>query len=350
MKVIVPCAGRSSRYPDLPPKWTLPAHDGRPMLRLAVEGLNVDPDDLIITILREHEERFNASAGICDAFGQRLRIVVLDQPTRSQSETVAVTLRRAGIDGAFLVKDSDNCFSLDEIEWSVNYVCVESLNNFDSINPRNKSYAEVDQNDMIVNFREKAVISDLFSVGGYYFGGAAQFLRFYDYLAQNLTEWHSELYLSDVISAMILDGIPFQARRISGYQDWGTVHEWKVALMKRRVYYVLLDGFAFERGSLFFKPRFADTRPHAEAVAAIRSLAEDGHTIIYLSIRPAWLATETEAQIAAAELPPAPIVYGCPIAKWALVTAPHASLPFGTSSSFELTPSDPYLKEKLVGD
>ena len=36
MKVIVPCCGSSSRFPGQPPKWTLPAHDGRPMLCLAV--------------------------------------------------------------------------------------------------------------------------------------------------------------------------------------------------------------------------------------------------------------------------------------------------------------------------
>ena len=28
MRIIVPCAGRSSRYPDMAPKWMLPDHEG----------------------------------------------------------------------------------------------------------------------------------------------------------------------------------------------------------------------------------------------------------------------------------------------------------------------------------
>nr|MBP8939592.1 hypothetical protein [Agrobacterium sp.] len=89
MHIIVPCAGRSSRFPDMPPKWMLPDHEGLPMVRRAVAGLGANPDQFIFTILREHDERFKAREGLCAAFGQDVRCVILDQPTRSQSETVA---------------------------------------------------------------------------------------------------------------------------------------------------------------------------------------------------------------------------------------------------------------------
>ena len=59
----------------MPPKWMLPDHDGLPMVAKAIAGLHVAVDDLIVTVLREHEERFNAregftarvSAGRCNA-------------------------------------------------------------------------------------------------------------------------------------------------------------------------------------------------------------------------------------------------------------------------------------------
>src|SRR5258705_4968036 len=110
MRVIVPAAGRSSRFPNMPPKWMLPDHDGLPMIVKAVEGLHVAREDLIITLLREHEERFNATEGLYRAFGGPVRCVILDQPTGSQSETVVDTLRRTGLKESFLVKDSDNYF------------------------------------------------------------------------------------------------------------------------------------------------------------------------------------------------------------------------------------------------
>ncbi len=115
MKIIVPCCGRSSRFPGQPPKWTLPAHDGRPMLCLALAGLSLSLDDLIVTILREHEEKYDIRAGLAAAFGRPIRVAILDEPTRSQSETIACTVRKMDLHEPFFVKDSDGYFQFDGI-------------------------------------------------------------------------------------------------------------------------------------------------------------------------------------------------------------------------------------------
>lgn len=350
MKVIVPCCGRSSRFPNQPPKWMLPAHDGRPMLTLAVSSIKVAKEDLVVTILREHEEKYKVQKGLEAAFGYPIKLVIVEEPTRSQPETVAKTIEALQLDEPFLVKDSDNMFALDELSHETNYVCVDSLNNYDSINPRNKSYLQVDHKGVVTNIREKVVISDLFSVGGYGFHRADQYMEYYHRLSKNVAEWQRELYTSDIIGAMILDGIPFRARQITGYQDWGTVTEWRRALLSRGAYFALLDGFVFERGSEHFSPGFAEVKPHAEAVEAIQELVKRGHTMIYLSIRPAALAALTEKQLADAALPPGKIVFGCPIASWTLLTAPHPTLPFQTSHAIEQPPDDPNLLEKIIGE
>ena len=180
---------------------------------MAVAGLQMSLDDLVVTILREHEDKFNVTAGLAKAFGRSIRTVILEEKTKSQSETVARTLERLKLDEPFLVKDSDGVFHLDDLNQEDNYVCVDSLNNFDSINPRNKSYLQVDHKGVVTNIREKVVISDLFNVGGYYFTTPAQFLEFYERLSRDKANWNREIYLSDVIGAMILEGIPFRARK-----------------------------------------------------------------------------------------------------------------------------------------
>lgn len=347
MKVIVPCGGRSSRYPNQPPKWMLPAHDGRPMLALAVSGIRIGLEDLVVTILREHEEKYRVQHGLEAAFGRPLRVVILDEPTRSQPETVAKTLEALQLSEPFLVKDSDNTFVVDDVAHETNYVCVDSLNNYDQINPRNKSYLQVDHKGVVTNIREKVVISDLFSVGGYSFLAPEQFLAYYRRLAQKTSEWQRELYISDIIGAMILDGIPFRARQITGYQDWGTITEWRRSLLSRKTYFVLLDGFVFERGSEHFRPAFDEVQANPGAVTAVQELAERGHSFIYLSIRPPSLAAVTERQLSAAGLPSARVVYGCPISSWVMLTAPHPTLPFQTSHALELLPDDPHLLGKL---
>lgn len=349
MKIIIPCGGRSSRYPNMPPKWMLPDHDGVPMVVRAVEGFDIPRDDIIITILREHEERFDARAGIERAFGRKIETVVLDQQTRSQSETVAVTLRQTGLNESFLVKDSDNSFSLDAPDAPYNYVSVASLNDFDHINPRNKSYCQVDQEDIILSIREKRVISDLFSVGGYYFTDPKAFLDTFDELSNAPTVEIGELYISEIIANLALRGTIFKVRRVKGYQDWGTVHEWRRTLEDRKLYFVSVDGFLFERGSAHFSPSFQDAKPHEHAAKAVRQLADAGHALIYLSIRPRGLETMTREAIGKLGLPPGHLLMECGVAQWNLVTSPDATLPFTTSRAMELAADDPNLIEKLDG-
>ncbi len=347
MKLILPCCGRSSRYPNQPPKYLLPGHDGRPMLALAISRLAVSLDDVVVAILRDHEDKYQVTRGFERAFGRALNVVIHDEPTRSQSETVALTLDKAHITESFLVKDSDNCFALDEVDSATNYVSVESLNHFDSINPRNKSYVQVDHRGLVTNIREKVVISDLFSVGGYFFTSPPAFMHTYQQLSAGAASWNRELYLSDIIAAMILDGTPFKAREVTAYEDWGTVHEWKRALLARRAYVVALDGFVFERGSAHFAPRFDEVKANVRTVEALTALAAQGHSILYLSIRDQSLSALTQAQLKAAGAPEGTVTYGCPVAAMTLVSAPHATLPFLTVSSLEVPTTDDNLLEKL---
>lgn len=316
----------------------LPGHDGLPMICLSIAGIEHALDHLVVTILAEHEERFGARAGLRAAFGRDVDTVVLAERTRSQSETVAATLRALKLDEPFLVKDSDGAFDLSNPQSADNYVCCESLHHFDLINARNKSYIQVDSDNQIIAIREKAVISDLFNVGGYYFLEPRRFLETFDRLSLAGAANSGELYLSHVIAAMLAEGERFQARRVTRYRDWGTVHEWRRELLERRTYFVLLDGFVFERGSEYFRPTFAEIKPNALAVEAIKALAAQGHSIVYLSIRPESLSRLTQSQVASAGLPDGPFVWNCPVAKWMLITAPHATLPFTTCSASELPP------------
>jgi hypothetical protein len=348
MKIIIPCAGRSSRFPNMAPKWMLPDNDGLPMVVKAVSGLGAKVDDLIFTILREHEERFHAQEGLRAAFGQPVNCVILDEPTRSQSETVAETLKASGLDEPFMVKDSDNYFAVPHLAQNHNYVCVASLSSFSHINPQNKSYVQVDQEDVIVNFREKQVISDLFSVGGYYFSSPKDFLAAYHELSSEPRLSAGELYLSEIIAYMAMNGTIFKIQRINQYQDWGTVTEWRDHLQGQRTFFVSVDGFLLEQGSPYFKPGFDEVKPHLPAVEAVQKLAQEGQKIFYLSIRPQALEELTRRQLNALGLPERPIIFECERAQWTLLTAPHPSQPFRTSHAIEIAPEDPNLAEKLA--
>ncbi len=257
MKVIVPCCGRSSRFPGQPPKWTLPSHDGRPMIWLAVAGLELSLDDLMVTILREHEEKYGisrrpgGSVRPSDRSGdsRRAHCAASRKPWPARS-------RRPDLGEPFLVKDSDGSFKLDELGQADNYVCVESLNNFDSIVPRSKSYVQVDADEHITKIREKVVISDLFNVGGYYFTSPERFLELLRAAVEAIRASHREIYLSDVIAEMIRDGIPFRGpahRRLPGLGHRARMAAG--AAGRRKAFFVLARRFRLRAGfAVLFAP------------------------------------------------------------------------------------------------
>lgn len=348
MKIIVPCCGTSSRFDNVPPEWMLPSHDGRSMLEVGLYGLEPNPEDLLIAVLREHERQFDLSGGLERAFGRPVKTVVLDAPPRGEAHTVAEVLRATGLDEPFLVKSPDKHFELGELERDMDYVCVDSLNRVDSATLRDKAYLQVDAQGYVTNIREKTVIADTFGAGGTYFTRPEVFLQYWDRLDRSDASWNREIFLSDLVAAMILDGIPFQARSVSGYQEFGTVQAWREALLRRGAYFVAVDGFLFERGSENFAPSYEQALPRPRAVEAVEALHAAGHTIVYLSTRPRSHQDVTARQLGKAGLPPGQLVMDCPVTQWTLVTSPDPGLPFLTGRAVELSEDDPHLLQKLA--
>ena len=338
MKVIIPCCGSSSRFPDLPPKWMLPDHSGRPMIAEAISLLNIDHKDVIVTILEEHQRKFEVIRGLRKAIGEDVKVVTLKEKTRSQSETVYKTLIETKLNDPFLVKDSDNCFRVDQIEEDCSYVCYDSLNNHSLINPRNKSYLQIDGQGVLTNIKEKQVISDTFSVGGYYFTDPHLFIKTYDRLEKVGAVDKSELYLSDVILSMLMDGIPFRGKLISSYQDWGTVQDWKRFLLSKKTFFVSLDGYIFERGSEYFEPTFQNANSFPNAIENVRQLIQLGHSVVLLSIRSEQYRNLTEKQLSEIGLQGLNVIYDCPLSKWEIIKPPFRGLSFKSCEAHELDP------------
>ena len=92
MKIIIPCAGRSARFPGVRPKWMLTHPDGSLMVKKAIDEIDIEPKDIIITILKKHEEEYQVKRGLRENIGEDIQIVVLDEQTKSQPETVYLTL------------------------------------------------------------------------------------------------------------------------------------------------------------------------------------------------------------------------------------------------------------------
>ena len=105
--LILPCAGKSTRFENTRPKWSLTHPYGELMLIQGIKGLELDKYDKIIPVfLKEHLEDYGLRKGVIESFNKLnidFSILELDSPTKSQSETVAKAIEAFSLKGSILI-------------------------------------------------------------------------------------------------------------------------------------------------------------------------------------------------------------------------------------------------------
>lgn len=216
--LIVPAAADKAEYQERMPSVFMLDREGVMRCVRSILGLNLDAfDNIYFTILRKHAELYDTDTLLSLQFRrlglEKAKIVILDEPTRTQSETIAKTVERCGITGSIFVKDADSYFR-GEI-YPENGVSVYPLESLELVDPRNKSYVAVDDMQHITNIIEKRIVSNLFNAGGYCFENVDDFMKVY----RNHTHL-GHIYLSHLIYSLLLDGHLFRPIKVTDYQDW----------------------------------------------------------------------------------------------------------------------------------
>jgi hypothetical protein len=270
---------------------------GDMMLVEAVKGLPLaQADKIYIVGLREHEQRFGLRRFLTTQFealgvGDRLEILLLDESTRNQPETIARAIELAEIRGPIYCKDSDNFF--EDTLTPENVVSCFDLHDLERVNARNKSYVEVNGDGHLTNIVEKRIINSTFCAGGYSFDDAERFLAYFRRLGHS-----PELYVSHLIYAMLLDGIVFRRRFVSGYIDWGTVREWDSYKRQFSTLFIDLDGTLVINSGRYSQPGWGETDGIPENIAAINALYDTGKVqIVIITARDPSYRDITVAQL-----------------------------------------------------
>ena len=316
--LVVPMAGKSSRFPDMRPKWMLThPKNNRFMVIEAISGLNLDFFDKIYFIaLQEHEEKYQFSKGFAKELEQlgvaeKSNIVYLNEQTSSQSETVYRLIKDQGLTGFFFVKDSDNYYEC-EIEETNNQVAYFDLNSEDNINARNKSYVQLDVNGILTNIVEKNVISSTFSCGGYGFSDTEDFCKSFE----KLQGMEGECYISNIIYDLMLSGSKFYGLGVTSYKDWGTLDVWKEYKKDYKTLFIDIDGTLITNSSIQFPPYVGEGARLDNNVQYLQKLNSTGKVYIILTTsRPEFLREITEREMQRHGIPYDQLVMGLPHCK-----------------------------------
>ena len=255
MKLLLPVAGRSSRFPGFRPKWLITLPNGQLMLERSLSGLRLDNIDEIVIIMLSEHKKYIKPIQIKDLVSDivsleiNVNIFELNKPTISQPETIVSYLKTSNEDYSFFVKDCDNYFEFTpEPDNIVSFVELSSL---DLVAASAKSYIRFNKFNEIELIAEKSVISDKFCCGGYGFKSSKDFLENYNLLGGGS---NPDLYVSHIIQKSILSGDTFYAYEANKYEDYGTSQEYFEYIKDVRSIFCDFDGVLVINSSKFSSP------------------------------------------------------------------------------------------------
>lgn len=208
LNIVVPMAGRGSRFAKAGYKMPKPLIDvnGRYMIEVVTDNISPDCDYRFIYLcLQEHLEQYDLAARL-KKIQPGCVIVPVDQVTEGAACTVLLAENYIDSEDSLMIANSDQYVDID-----INHY-LDKLDNADGLimtmyadNPK-WSYISFDEDGYVRSVREKEVISNEATVGIYNFRHGCDFVRHaHEMIAENLRV-NGEFYVAPVYNKLIEAG------------------------------------------------------------------------------------------------------------------------------------------------
>jgi hypothetical protein len=347
MNIILPVAGKSSRFPNVRPKWLLTNPNGNFMIVDSIIDMQLkDIESLNLIYLKEHEELFSFKKGLLENLKKYnldslINFIELENETQHQVETIELGLKSIGKDISFIIKDCDNSFKVNISSLENNFVSYCKLENLKGSDVASKSYLQLDDMGVIANIVEKKVISDKFCCGGYYFKSSNEFLKY-----SNINSPNS--FVSDVVFNMILNGNTFVGMECSDYEDWGTIVEWQNYKNTFKTLFVDIDGTIVKNSSSYLKPYIGETEPLIDNLNYLKELIQSGRVeVILTTSRPEKYREQTKKQLLELGLEYKQLIMGLQHSKRIIINDFSNTNPYKTCEAINIPRDSNTLKQYL---
>ena len=312
--LLIPAAGKSSRFPNMKPKWLLTHPSGELMIEKVLKSSKFeDYKRVVIVILEEHCKKYEADVILKQIFKDKIEIVSLEKPTSSAAETVYRAIEKAAIIGSIVVKDSDcvvECFKLPDENFIVG-LKVQSRSEIDRL--QQKSFIIKNDDNIIVDIVEKELVSNTVCLGVYSLQ-ADEFCKAYVSIIDNDVYKHkNELYVSHIISYLITcNDMVFEYVEAQNFIDWGTKDEWYKELDRHQTYIFDIDGvLLYNCGKYGTKNWENYFDPISENIEVLKKISDLGCEIIFMTARPEKYLDEFKMFLERESIKYKTIISGC---------------------------------------
>ena len=221
MNILIPMAGAGSRFEQAGYTFPKPLIDvkGRPMIQVVTDNLNIKAN-YIYVVRKEHRERYNLDT-LLDLITPGCRIVETDGLTQGAACTALLAKEYIDNDAPLFFANSDQFVEWDSNEFLYKMNETEAdggIVTFKATHPK-WSFAKVNKEGLVTEVAEKNPISDLATVGYYYWKQGKDFVKYAEQMIEKDIRVNDEFYVCPVFNEAIQD--QKQIRTFNVDKMWG---------------------------------------------------------------------------------------------------------------------------------
>ena len=221
LNVLIPMAGAGSRFEQAGYTFPKPLIDvkGKPMIQVVVENLNIKANYIYI-VQKSHREKYNLDT-LLNLITPGCKIVEVDGLTEGAACTALLAKEHINTDAPLFFANSDQFVEWDsnEFMYKMNETNVDGgIVTFKATHPK-WSFAKVDENGLVTEVAEKNPISDIATVGYYYWKHGSDFVKYAEQMIDKNIRVNNEFYVCPVFNEAIADCKRIRTFNIK--QMWG---------------------------------------------------------------------------------------------------------------------------------
>ena len=221
LNVLIPMAGAGSRFEQAGYTFPKPLIEVRkkPMIQVVVENLNIKAN-YIYVVQKSHREKYNLDA-LLTLITPGCKIVETEGMTEGAACTALLAKEHINTDAPLFFANSDQFVEWDsnEFMYKMNETDADGgIVSFTATHPK-WSFAKVDEQGLVTEVAEKKPISNIATVGYYYWKHGSDFVKYAEQMIEKNDRVNGEFYVCPTFNHAIADGK--QIRTFNAEEMWG---------------------------------------------------------------------------------------------------------------------------------
>jgi HAD superfamily hydrolase (TIGR01509 family) len=229
LNVLIPMAGAGSRFQQAGYTFPKPLIEvkGKPMIQVVVENLNIKAN-FIYVVQKEHREKYNLDT-LLNLITPNCKIVEVDGITEGAACTALLAKEYIDSENPLFFANSDQFVEWDSNEflYKMNETNADGgIVSFRATHPK-WSFAKIDEQGLVTEVAEKNPISDIATVGYYYWKKGSDFVKYAEDMIEKDIRVNGEFYVCPVFNQAVEDGKEIRTFDIPKMWGLGTPEDLK---------------------------------------------------------------------------------------------------------------------------